>query len=54
MTSMDEESSRANSFEALYVTHRGEAVRLAWLLTHDPALAEAALATPDAHAPERR
>jgi RNA polymerase sigma factor (sigma-70 family) len=37
---MDDESPPASSFEALYLTHRGEAVRLAWLLTHDASLAE--------------
>jgi RNA polymerase sigma factor (sigma-70 family) len=36
---MDKEPSRS-SFEALYQAHRVEAVRLAWLLSHDAALAE--------------
>jgi RNA polymerase sigma factor (sigma-70 family) len=36
---MDEQPAR-NSFEALYQVHRHQAVRLAWLLSHDAALAE--------------
>jgi RNA polymerase sigma factor (sigma-70 family) len=38
--SVDGEPARASTFEELYRTKRAEATRLAWLLTHDAAIAE--------------
>jgi hypothetical protein len=35
MTAVDAEAARIGAFEAFYRDRRAEAVRLAWLLTHD-------------------
>ena len=40
MTAVDAEAARIGAFEAFYRERRAEAVRLAWLLTHDAAAAE--------------
>ena len=40
MTSVSGESAGASTFEELYRTSRADATRLAWLLTHDAAIAE--------------
>jgi DNA-directed RNA polymerase specialized sigma24 family protein len=40
MTPVDAEAARVGAFEAFYRERRVEAVRLAWLLTHDAAAAE--------------